>query len=388
MRVTNEMTYRLMTKYLNKHQDSVYDLQERIATGKQMLKPSDNPGSYDLLMRLYGDKACFDQFVRNTERLQNDLLTTDTVLQNITDSLHRISEIVVSSSDGTMTPYYQKTAGEEIDLMLEQLVEMANTKLNGRYIFAGLRTDTEPYAVTRDAQGRISDITFQGNSEIRQVEIAKGVYTPANIPGTNTAGGEAIFQTQTTDLFNDMLQLRDRLIAGENLVAPELFTADAATDTLTVDNIYRTGSLVRLTTETGTVPTGLRTDRDYFAIVISPTEIQLANTLEDARAGIFIDFTDNGSGEVGIKQQSLAENERDLEQVLTMLTTVGAREERIDINLNFLRDMQLQNLETIDVEEALDITKAVTELSEKKLAYEASLRVTTTLMDVTLLNMM
>ncbi|NCC50083.1 MAG: flagellar hook-associated protein 3 [Spartobacteria bacterium] len=387
MRVTNEMTYRLMTKYLSQHQDSVYDLQERISTGKQMLKPSDNPGSYDLLMRLYGDKACFDQFVRNTERLEQDLLTTDTVLQNITDSLHRISEIIVSTSDGTMSPSYQEAASEEIDLMLEQLVEMANTKLNGRYIFAGLRTDAAPYAVTRDALGHITGVTFEGNSEIRQVEIAKGVYTSANIPGTNMNGGEAVFQTQTMDLFNDMIQLRDRLLAGENLVEPEAFTADAATDTLTVANIYHTGSLVRLTTETGTVPAGLSADRDYFAIVISPTEIQLANTLEDARNGIAIDFTDAGSGEVGIKQQSLAENERDLDQVLTMLSAVGAREERIETNLNFLRDMQLQNLQTIDVEEALDITKAVTELSEKKLAYEASLRVTTTLMDVSLLNL-
>jgi flagellin-like hook-associated protein FlgL len=251
-----------------------------------------------------------------------------------------------------------------------------------------LRTDTPPYQVTRDAEGRITDVTYEGNIQVRQVEIAQGVYTPANIPGSDPTGGEALFQTQTTDLFNDMIELRDRLLAGENLVEPETFTADAATDTLTVSKIYRTGSTVRLTTETGTVPAGLRTDRDYYAIVISPTEIQLADTLEDARNGVFIDFTDNGSGEIGIKQQALAENKRNLDQVLTMLSAVGAREERVETNLNFIRDMRQENLQAIDNEEGLDITRAVTELTEKKLAYEASLRVTTTLQDLTLLHMM
>jgi flagellin-like hook-associated protein FlgL len=122
--------------------------------------------------------------------------------------------------------------------------------------------------------------------------------------------------------------------------------------------------------------------------VISPTEIQLADTLEDARNGVFIDFTDNGSGEIGIKQQALAENKRNLDQVLTMLSAVGAREERVETNLNFIRDMRQENLQAIDNEEGLDITRAVTELTEKKLAYEASLRVTTTLQDLTLLHMM
>jgi flagellar hook-associated protein 3 len=382
------MTYRLMNEYVLRNQDSVYELQEKIATGKQLLKPSDNPGAYDLMMRLYGDKSALEQYERNSERVLEDLLTTDTVLQNVSDMLHRISEIIVTTSDGTMSPDFMYSAAEEIDNMLEELVKLGNTNPNQRYIFAGLRTDTPPYQVTRDAEGRITDVTYEGNIQVRQVEIAQGVYTPANIPGSDPTGGEALFQTQTTDLFNDMIELRDRLLAGENLVEPETFTADAATDTLTVSKIYRTGSTVRLTTETGTVPAGLRTDRDYYAIVISPTEIQLADTLEDARNGVFIDFTDNGSGEIGIKQQALAENKRNLDQVLTMLSAVGAREERVETNLNFIRDMRQENLQAIDNEEGLDITRAVTELTEKKLAYEASLRVTTTLQDLTLLHMM
>lgn len=75
----------------------------------------------------------------------------------------------------------------------------------------------------------------------------------------------------------------------------EPFTATPATDILTVARVYMTGEKVRLTT-TGTLPAGLSTGTDYFAVVVSDSQIRLASSVANAFAGIYIDITSAGTG--------------------------------------------------------------------------------------------
>jgi flagellar hook-associated protein 3 FlgL len=377
----------MMSYYLTNQRDSVYQLQDQIASGKAVTVASDNPGAYDLVARLTTSESCIEQYLLNTKRLQSDLLESDNCLTQITDKLQRVSEIIINCGDSSMTPEYQEAAAAEVDVILEDIVALANSNPNGRYLFAGLRTDTPAYEVTRDAEGYITDVTYQGNSEVRQVEIAKGVYNPANIPGSDTSGGAAVFETQTTDLFGSLIQLRDRLAAGENLVALEGFTADAGSDTLTVSNQFSTGCSVTLSTEDGTLPSGLDPDRSYYVIKLSDTQIQLADTMENARAGIAVDFTDNGSGTLTLTQESLTDNEREIDHMLTMLSSIGSQEKRMELNITYLTNQQENNLKGLERERDLDVTQAVTELEYQKSAYEASLRITSSLLEISLVNM-
>lgn len=64
--------------------------------------------------------------------------------------------------------------------------------------------------------------------------------------------------------------------------------------TVTLDFEY-TGHLVRFTT-TGTLPTGLQLNTDYYVIYVSATEIQVALTLADALSGVEVAITGAGAG--------------------------------------------------------------------------------------------
>lgn len=76
----------------------------------------------------------------------------------------------------------------------------------------------------------------------------------------------------------------------------EGFTTDYATNNyLTVDRVFLTGEKVRLAT-TGTLPSGLSTDTDYYVIYISDTSIALAESLSDAFSSTEITLTDDGTG--------------------------------------------------------------------------------------------
>jgi len=383
MRVTNEMSNRMLAKYIQQNKNACYTLQEQISSGKKLLKPSDDPGAFDLVSRLYDSAAATKQYVVNAQRLAENLKTTDGQLQDVAEILHRAAEITVGGGNGTQSPANLKAFGQEANQLLESVVQIANSNPQGNYLFAGLRSDTPAYAVTRDANGLITDVTYQGSQETRQTEIDNGVYVQDNVPGSDLTSTQAVFQSADVDIFADLIHLRDRLLAGENIVAEQTFTADAGADILTVTSSYATGSAVQLTSD-DTLPGGLSADTTYYAIRISDTQIQLAASLTDARAGIPVDLTSAGTGSQTITQTALAENTRDLDHILQILTSIGAREERVNLTSKALLTQQVATAQSISNEESVDVAKAVTDLSTQKLAYEAALRVTTIMMDTSL----
>lgn len=75
----------------------------------------------------------------------------------------------------------------------------------------------------------------------------------------------------------------------------ETFTADDSTDQLTVAREYTTGEKVRFTT-TGTLPSPLAINTDYYVIKVDATHIRISTSLANSYAGIYIDLTDTGTG--------------------------------------------------------------------------------------------
>ena len=65
---------------------------------------------------------------------------------------------------------------------------------------------------------------------------------------------------------------------------------------------------------------------------------------------------------------------------------VGARLQRVELNRDMLIDVEAALLRSLDREESTDVARAVIDLSSKRQAYEAALRVTASTFDLSLLN--
>jgi hypothetical protein len=98
------------------------------------------------------------------------------------------------------------------------------------------------------------------------------------------------------------------------LISNFAITANATTDTITgATHGLVTGSRVRVAS-TATVPSPLVAGIDYYAILVSATEIRLATSLADAVAATAINLIDAGSGSLTINEQTL--NKDDSQAVL------------------------------------------------------------------------
>lgn len=212
-----------MTESLTRHQRTMHTLQKQLASGRKVALASDDPGAYEMIRNLTSDQALLEQFGRNANIAKHYLSHVDQSLQQSVNIMHRVNELAVRGADGTADTEARGAMAEELDQLLSSLLSLANSSEGGRYAFAGLRSDTTPFETVIDPDtGRISAVNYTGSEETRLIQTGQSLYIPTNIPGASSTGEGGIFQTESRDLFESIIDLRDALLNDENLADTNL----------------------------------------------------------------------------------------------------------------------------------------------------------------------
>ena len=183
MRTTNNMLINNMVRYLGNNLDRMQLYQSRLATGKMVRKPSDDPVIAARSLKLRTDVSEIEQYQRNIKDAQSWLELTESTLGNIGDVLHRARELAVQASNGIYGPDDLAKIKEEIGQLRTQIIHFANTTYAGRYIFSGYKTDTK---LINDDESDPMFGTFHIdvlNSEDIKYEIGIGDDININVPG-------------------------------------------------------------------------------------------------------------------------------------------------------------------------------------------------------------
>lgn len=202
-------------------------LQTRVSTGQRITNPSDDAAAVGRVINLESERRMLAQFARNADRALELSQAAFSALQQLKKISDRGTEIGTlaagATSDEARTAY-----AAELDQLIEQAVQLANTRFRNDYIFAGTAVDTPPFTLTRDADGRVIDATYVGNSDQAVIPLSEStIVAPGTTGMTNAAMAAFIDQ---------LVALRDALRAGdnagimsarENLIASEDVFVDA-----------------------------------------------------------------------------------------------------------------------------------------------------------------
>jgi flagellar hook-associated protein 3 FlgL len=196
-------------------------LQKQASTGLSVQSPSDNPTAMQTTLNYLSDKAQQTQYGSNISTLQTRATSISNVMESLQTLTSRASEIAVSAGSGTTTRADLDNHASEIQQLIQQAVQLMNTKdaSTGQYLFGGTDSTQPPYATTTDAAGNITGVTYQGNSSVNQTEIASGVTVSVDVPGANTgiSGVRGLITDSTSgaDLFNHLIALQKDLTSGD-----------------------------------------------------------------------------------------------------------------------------------------------------------------------------
>ncbi len=233
MRISNQMSNRMLSSNIMDNQSAVYRKEQQIASGKRIEKASDDPAAWARLSRLRDQQAGLAQYARNSQLLEFRLLSADQALDSIGSLLQNASELAVQASDGTLNDVDREVLAGQVDELLELLVTLANSPSDAGYQFGGVLAETEPFAVTRNAEGKIDSVSYVGGSSSAMVEVAASDALPSQLVGGDPENG--VLLSSSTDAFAPLIEMRNRLLAGENLAETTLQTrVDAASEKVIV----------------------------------------------------------------------------------------------------------------------------------------------------------
>jgi flagellar hook-associated protein 3 FlgL len=179
-RITTGMTQRSILADLNRVNERLSRTQQKVASNKEITRPSDDPFNASRAMALRTSMAGTQQYQRNVQDAQGWQEATEIALADITDAIHRAQELVLEGASDTAPPEARLAIAAEIDQLIEGVKQNANATYRGRYIFAGTATDAAPYLAADDA--------YHGSPNSVQRQIGPDVALPVGVLGSDFLG--------------------------------------------------------------------------------------------------------------------------------------------------------------------------------------------------------
>ena len=190
-------------------------LQSQAATGQRFSAPSEDPRATRKVLELQQEARRLTQYNENID-LSNEKLNSIygavQALKKVSDRAGELAAMVDDMKSKDQLAAYR----QEINQLIEQSVQIANTTNQFGYVFAGTRSNAEAYQVSRNEAGEISGVSYQGTTDTVGVEIAKGSSLSVQMPGSNTSesGVQGLFETREGSFFQHLIELRDKLDGG------------------------------------------------------------------------------------------------------------------------------------------------------------------------------
>lgn len=181
MQISTAFIFDRATTQMSNATNALSKSQAQIATGKQILNPSDAPDQAAMMARIKATIARQDNYIKALDTVQARLDLESTTLSSASDVLVRIKELTVQVNNGSQGTVSRAAIATEMQGLRDQLLSLANSRdTTGNYIFAGSKVSTAAFQA--DATGAVS---YQGDQTRMNIAVGDQRQLPLNRPGTN-----------------------------------------------------------------------------------------------------------------------------------------------------------------------------------------------------------
>lgn len=149
MRVTNQMMTNRAIQNMTANLEKLQRLAEQAGTGKRFQSASDDPVATSACLNLRSVLQSAKAYQFTIDRTTDWMNANEFVLQRAGELALRAENLVERGLNDTLSADERRNAlATEMDGLIHQLVDLANTTHNGQYIFAGFQIKTKPIELT------------------------------------------------------------------------------------------------------------------------------------------------------------------------------------------------------------------------------------------------
>lgn len=351
-RVTTLETSRTMLDYIMGSEAKYNELAQQASSGIRVNEISDDPVAVKQILSLNTQINQLSGYKTNMSTAQGELDVVDSTLASLTSLVEDASGYATQGANGTYNKDDLAAIKSQVDSILDNTVDLANTDYGGKYVFSGTATSTQTYSVTYDSSGKISNVTYNGTSSAdykRYVTISEGVSVPMNARGNDVFGS----YTSTSSTSSSP--------TGTVGTTVTFGTDGSGNKTITTaTTVYNSGTSEYDTTTTVGTATGFIGDL-----------VVLSNALEQ--------------GNTDVVNSCIDSLDTDLDTITATRTKLAAVSNKFDITSDTI-DETITNLKSYrsDLQDA-DLTEVLTDLATSKNALEATYSVTSEMLSSTTL---
>lgn len=426
MRITNSMMKNNILMSLNRNKLNLSTLEQQLATGKKIQKPSEDPIVAVRALKFRTNIKEIEQYQSNMKDALSWMDVTEQSMTNIYTILDRAKELCNQGSTGTLDTDDRLKIVSELEQLKEQVLQEGSVNYAGRYVYSGFRTN-QPVTFEEDTT---VDYTISESFKASEIEKITNIKTGA--PAT-------ILDTYRVRLAYDQL---DSVALDTTGVAISLKTnAD-------LDRFEPPVGEAFLNTDTGELIFNT-TDVTTSAIPDFTIQYNKSSFVKgDLHPNHYVDYTDNTSGisytiptdeikyqisyNQGIKINTLAKDVitndmiRDLDELIQYakgvpddgtdyskklaselrnrfdkmlgkidnhlkntskeIADLGSRENRVKLTQSRLEEDYINFTELMSNNEDIDITETVIKMTSSEVVYNASLMSSSKIMQPSLLD--
>jgi flagellar hook-associated protein 3 FlgL len=200
MRITNNMVSTQVMSDLQARYAAAANTQLQISTGRRVNAPSDDPTAAAQermrLSQLEGIKSS----QTSVQSTQNWLNQAESSLSGVTDVINRAKEIATTGANASYSQADRTALANEVDQLIKAAKESLNAKVGSDYVFAGTKSDTQPYSDATgdtyqgDAGANVRDggagVSLQNNPSFVTLDGTSQPLTAGSILGGGSASGD------------------------------------------------------------------------------------------------------------------------------------------------------------------------------------------------------
>lgn len=326
-RITNSMMTSKFLSNMKRNLNNMSTLQNQLASGKEILRTSQNPFAATRNKQLANQISDNEQYNANIKDTSNWLDTTDTALAQAGNVMARIKELMVKAGNGAYSEDEISTIKNEVVEKSKELAQIMNTTFDGAYIFGGTKGTSKP--VTVDSNGNLAYADKNGN----------GFGNPA-IPDVSTGNDKTNAESQlSTSLKTEISQ---GVVVEYNKTATDIFEfTDTKLGDINVMNEISTliNNLGKMSDKTGAIT--------------------------DAEKEAALNYV-NGEG--------LSKMDSIVQSLLANRAQVGTMQNRMESAMETNEDQNYNMTDILSSSEDIDFTEKTMEYAVMQTVYTASLQ--------------
>jgi len=190
MRISTLQSFNLSLAQMQKGQTELARVQEQVSTGKQILRPSDDPVATARVLKLELELARHDKFGENIDATERRLQLEEITLDQINTATDRMRELALQAGNGTINDSNRATIAGELRQLQEHVLGMMNTQdSGGEYLFGGGKGFEQPFEKQGD-----NSFVYNGDDGQRLIQVGP------QLKVATTDSGRSVFNVIPDDI--------------------------------------------------------------------------------------------------------------------------------------------------------------------------------------------